>query len=337
MSNVPPMSVVMPVHNGERFLDAGVRSILDQTFQDFEFVILDDASTDGTPDMLADWARRDPRIRLARSNVRLGCAGGGNRLVTEARAPLAARMDADDVSDPDRLRRQVSVLNSRPEVCLTGTLWDGIDAAGRPIRPVDRWRVLRRSPFAPFMHGSIAFRREAFWQAGGYREACEHWEDLDLYIRMSELGPVVVLLDLLYHYRLHLEGSVLRSDQGELRKALDLMRRCLAARRARMDYGTLLDGAGNLDDGALDPYYLYAVGARRLWAGLRPGIVDQIPRMRRWPLNLRAGAVLVLALWGEAHPRSLRAALRAHIRVLDALAGLRLPLGKGATAEWRFA
>ncbi|MDI6770990.1 MAG: glycosyltransferase family 2 protein [bacterium] len=337
MYNAPPVSVVMPVRNGERFLDAGVRSILDQTFQDFEFVILDDASTDGTPDMLADWARRDPRIRLARSNARLGCAGGGNRLVTEARAPLCARMDADDVSDPDRLRRQVSLLNSRPEVCLIGTLWDGIDAAGGPIRPVDRWRVLRRSPFAPFMHGSIAFRREAFWRAGGYREACEHWEDLDLYIRMSDLGPVVVLLDLLYHYRLHMEGSVLRSDQGELRKALDLMRRCLAARRARLGYDALLDRAGNLDDGALDPYYLYAMGARRLWAGLRPGIVGQIPRMRRWPLNLRAGAVLVLALWGEAHPRSLRAALRAHIRVLDALAGLRLPLGKGATAEWRFA
>lgn len=94
----PRVSVVMPVHNSAPYVDESIRSILDQTFADFEFVTLDDASDDETPCVLRGWAARDGRIRVVRSDERLGPVGSSNRVVAEARAPVCARMDADDVS-----------------------------------------------------------------------------------------------------------------------------------------------------------------------------------------------------------------------------------------------
>ncbi len=133
----------MPVHNAQPFLDESVGSILNQTFADFEFVILDDGSTDGSTEALREWAQRDARIRLYESARNLGPAGSSNFVVERARAPLVARMDADDVSHPDRLRRQWEVLERRPDVALVGTLYEGIDARGRRVRPRDRWRLAR--------------------------------------------------------------------------------------------------------------------------------------------------------------------------------------------------
>ncbi|HWS55242.1 MAG TPA: glycosyltransferase family A protein, partial [Pyrinomonadaceae bacterium] len=99
-SNEPRLSVVMPVRNGRAFLDECVRSVLAQTFRDFEFVILDDASDDGTTELLREWARRDARIRVVESARPLGLSGSSNAVVRASRAPLVARMDADDVAHP---------------------------------------------------------------------------------------------------------------------------------------------------------------------------------------------------------------------------------------------
>jgi glycosyltransferase involved in cell wall biosynthesis len=184
----PSVSVVMPVHNALPFLDESVASILNQTLADFEFVILDDASTDGSADALRRWAQKDGRIRLFRSGRNLGLAGSSNFVVRHARAPFVARMDADDVSHPERLRRQWEVLRGRPDVALVGTLFEGIDAGGRRVRPRDRWRLARRSVFPPFPHGSVMFRREVFDEVGGYREACAGWEDHDLFLRIIRAG-----------------------------------------------------------------------------------------------------------------------------------------------------
>src|SRR5258705_2817877 len=103
----PQISVVMPVHNALPFLDESIRSILEQTLKDFEFVILDDASTDGSTELLHEWLRRDTRIQLHQSRKRLGLSGSSNAVVAKAQARIVARMDADDVAHPDRLRRQL--------------------------------------------------------------------------------------------------------------------------------------------------------------------------------------------------------------------------------------
>jgi glycosyltransferase involved in cell wall biosynthesis len=118
----PPLSVVMPVHNALPFLDASISSILNQTFPDFDFVILNDASTDGSDRVLREWEKRDRRIRVIESDRKLGLAGSSNLVVSTSVAKIVARMDADDISHPDRLKRQLEIMTSHPDVVVVGTL-----------------------------------------------------------------------------------------------------------------------------------------------------------------------------------------------------------------------
>lgn len=173
----PALSVVMPVHNVRAYLDEAVESILSQTFSDFEFVILDDASTDGSRERLREWAARDPRIRLVESEKRLGPVGSSNRVAGAAEAPFVARMDADDISFPDRLSEEFALLRDHPDTGVVGSLCDIIDRSGRKIRGPETWRLSRPSVFVPFGHGTIMYRREIFDRVGGYREECVYWED----------------------------------------------------------------------------------------------------------------------------------------------------------------
>src|SRR6267143_1053023 len=189
----PSISVVMPVYNAFPFIDESINSILAQTLSDFEFVILDDASTDGSDELLREWSLRDKRIHLHKSRQRLGLSAGSNVVVARARAPLVARMDADDIAHPDRLMRQWNIMRDRPDVAVIGTLCNGIDASGREVRPRDRWRLVRHSAFIPFPHGSAMFRRAVFDQVGGYNEASAGGEDQDLFSRMAVHGRVLTL------------------------------------------------------------------------------------------------------------------------------------------------
>src|SRR5262245_21019181 len=127
----PLISVVMPVYNALPFLDESISSILGQTLSDFEFVILDDASTDDTIERLREWAARDKSIQVHQSNKRLGLAASSNAVVAKARASVVARMDADDIAHPDRLRRQWEIIQNGPEIAVVGTLCNGIDTTGR--------------------------------------------------------------------------------------------------------------------------------------------------------------------------------------------------------------
>jgi hypothetical protein len=325
----------MPVHNAGPYLAASVESILAQTFVDFELVALDDASTDGSAGVLRDWAKRDRRIRLVTSSIRLGMVGSAVRVVRESRAPVCARMDADDVSLPTRLASQWEVLQANPDACLVGTLWEGIDAAGRLVRPRDRWRLVRRSSFAPFPHGSIMFRREAFDAVGGYRAACAYCEDIDFYLRMATSGRILVVPASLYRYRFH-TGSAIGGEIGaEEERAAQFMLRCLAARRTGIDYRALQPEAGGADDRpSLSPATLYFLATRRLWAGHSPGILRRLPRLgARRPAPLWLG-LLVLATVGDVSPRTVRWALRGFIRLRDSLAGIAIRGEKAV--EWRF-
>src|SRR3954467_10112260 len=121
-AKIPRVSVVMPVHNALPYLDAAVESILGQTFEGFEFVILDDASTDGSTERLREWAQRDRRIRLLEEKQNLGPALSSERVARAASAPIVARMDADDISYPGRLEEQLEVLDRYPGTGVVGGL-----------------------------------------------------------------------------------------------------------------------------------------------------------------------------------------------------------------------
>jgi len=159
VAETPRVSVVMPVHNAMPYLDIAVESILGQTFQNFEFVILDDASTDGSTQRLREWAAREPRIRLIEVKRNLGPALSSQRVAEAARAPIVARMDADDISRPWRLAEQLEVLDKFPTVGVVGGLYDIIDAAGGKIRGPEAWRLVN-SAVPPFGNGPMMYRRE---------------------------------------------------------------------------------------------------------------------------------------------------------------------------------
>ncbi|HAF14491.1 MAG TPA: hypothetical protein DCK99_12495 [Blastocatellia bacterium] len=307
MSRNPAISVVMPVHNALPFLDQSVGSILEQTFSDFEFVILDDASTDGSTNLLREWSRKDQRIQLHRRDRRLGLAGSSNAVVAKASAPIVARMDADDVSHPERLRRQLEIIESRPEVAVVGTLCVGIDASGRQVRPRDRWRLVRRSVYIPFPHGSAMFRRAVFDTVGGYAEQAVCGEDQDLFSRMAARGRVVTLPDVLYRYRYHSSNATLLN-------------------------GTRAVNANQSENGN-DLAGFYMLGAMRLWAGNPPKLLEPMLAKKTLKWDLKILMILASAVWGNINPPSLRVFLRSSIRARDLLASMRVKDGR--PYEWR--
>ena len=330
----PKLSVVMPVHNAALYLDESIRSVLQQTFQDFELLLLNDASTDGSGEALREGARRDGRIRLLQAPTRLGLPGSADLVMQEARAAICARMDADDVCHPDRLRAQREALIRRPDVVLVGSLWEGIDARGRTVRPRDRWRLAHRSPYAPFPHGSIMLRREAFLEVGGYRGPCAFWEDLDLYYRLATRGRVLVLPEALYRHRFHADSTSARSSVVRTARAADLMHRCVARYRTGNDYEALLKADADPSAGGwtVSARALYSAGASRLWAGDAPTILELI---RHVSVRPRSGILemLMLGVWGQVSPRTLRSLLRVVIRLRDRMAGLTVT--DGVPVEWR--
>jgi len=183
----PRVSVVMPVHDGARWLREAVDSALGQTLADLELIVVDDGSTDATADILAAYG--DRRLSVLRQ-PRAGLTRSLNRALRLAAAPLVARLDADDVALPQRLARQVAFLDAHPEVALLGTgcreIGPGGEARGVYTPPADdaaiRRALIRRNPF---VHSSVVMRRSAVEGVGGYDETVAVAQDYELWLRLS--------------------------------------------------------------------------------------------------------------------------------------------------------
>jgi glycosyltransferase involved in cell wall biosynthesis len=169
----PKVSVVTSVYNGEDYFDRAVLGILAQNFDDFEFVLVDDGSSDRTLEKLQELAQQDPRVRVF-SPGRLGAAAAYNYGVTQARGEYIARQDFDDRSYPDRLRLQVALLDAHPEVGLVG---------GYCVLVVER----RGERYVPIDHTLATFRRRVWIEAGGY-PIVNNLIDLRFYLRVAKLG-----------------------------------------------------------------------------------------------------------------------------------------------------
>lgn len=212
----PAVSVIMSVYNGEDTLRQAVESILSQTFADFELIICDDASIDGTWALLKDLAARDGRIRLLRNAVNRKAGAARNRCLHSARGRYIALMDSDDWSTPERLERQKSFLDDHPEYGFVG-------ARGRYFHSHpgdmarDYWFVARPRPedflmTLPFMHPTLMFRAEALRSVGGYTDGgwVNRSEDYEMLMRLYAAGiRGVNLNEVLYYFRLD-EGTYRR-------------------------------------------------------------------------------------------------------------------------------
>jgi glycosyltransferase involved in cell wall biosynthesis len=200
----------MAVHNGEQHLRASIESILRQTFRDFELVIVDDGSTDGTAAILD--AYEDDRIVLHRSSSNVGLTASLNRGLEQAQGRYVARQDDDDISEPDRLERQVSFLEANGKVALLAGAYRRIDGEGTVTAtrtvPTDtaaiRWRLLFLNAFTS---SSVVFRRDVVTRLGGYDEDFPFAQDYDLWSRIARTEPVAALTAPLVRYR-HEETSM---------------------------------------------------------------------------------------------------------------------------------
>jgi glycosyltransferase involved in cell wall biosynthesis len=196
----------MPVRNGSAYLSAAIESVLTQSFADFEFLILDDGSTDESPSVLQSYARRDPRIRLM-SREKRGLTATLNELLYSARGELIARIDADDIAAPGRFARQLQFLLAHPQVLCVGGAFDLIDEAGRflttlypPTSDEQIQRQLLRGHCA-INHPTVMARLRPVLEVGAYQ--CDLVEDHDLWLRLGERGQLANLSEVLLRYRVH--------------------------------------------------------------------------------------------------------------------------------------
>lgn len=305
----PRVSVVMPVHNALPHLDEAVESILGQTYTDFEFVILDDASTDGSRERLHHWAQQDSRIRLLEVASNLGPALSSERVARAAAGSIVARMDADDISYPQRLSEQLDLLDSHPEVGVVGGLYDIIDAQGRVLRTAEPWRLAHHSVFPPFGNGPLMYRREVFEAIGGYREECVFWEDQDLLIRMSTITRLMVIPRAIYKVRQSQTSTRFASEQTKVEQAVDLMYRCRGRLEEGRSYDDLLAGRPT-QDAKLDPRVFIALGSVVLWAGHRPRLFRRLLKRGDLKLNFRTVSSIIWTAWASFNPWSLRQFMR---------------------------
>jgi glycosyltransferase involved in cell wall biosynthesis len=197
----------MAVRNGAAFLDGALASLAGQDFADFEIILIDNGSRDGTGGIIAEWTKREPRLRPFQLE-RPGLARSLRYAASVARAPIFARLDSDDLAMPARLGTQYALMQARPSLGLLGSAIEVIDGSGRKIgekHTPERDAELRRllASGNPFVHSSIMMRREVYERAGGYREGLRVCEDFDLWGRMAELTELGGVDIPLVQYRLH--------------------------------------------------------------------------------------------------------------------------------------
>jgi len=190
---MPQVTVLMSVYNGQRYLHEAVRSILNQTFRDYEFLIIDDGSQDESLSILKEFAKNNPCIRLLINDCHKGLGYSLRRGVAEAQGELIARMDCDDISHPERLEKQVKWLQAHPDIDILGTQALEIDVyghvLGRRYVPTKHEDIRRLLPFAnPIIHSSVMFRKLKIIAVGSYRADLQYVQDYDLWFRCMAAG-----------------------------------------------------------------------------------------------------------------------------------------------------
>lgn len=213
MSEDPKVTVLMPVYNGEKYLREAIESILDQTFTDFEFLIINDGSTDGSVGIVESY--KDRRIRLVHNEKNLGLIASLNRGMELARGEYIARMDCDDISLPLRLEKQVVFMDAHPEIGVCGSWAKVIDENGNVNGSIKALtgKSIKRLCWrpSPFIHPTCIIR-SSLLKENRYSEGYPHAEDYELWLRLSKKTVFFNLKDYLLYYRIHL-GNVTNRDR----------------------------------------------------------------------------------------------------------------------------
>ena len=223
---IPKVTVLMPVYNGEHYLREAIHSILNQTFQDFEFIIINDGSTDSSKQILESF--QDARIRIFHNKTNLKSSSSLNKGLKHAKGEYIARMDADDICSPTRLEEQVKFLDDHPEIGIVGTDIEFINDSGEcicdyraPILPTSpaliRWTLFFR---CCINHPSVMVRKPVYASLGGYITSFNYAEDYDLWLRASKKTQIANLRRKSLKLRKHSDNATVKYREKHIREAV---------------------------------------------------------------------------------------------------------------------
>ncbi len=257
MISVPMVSVVLPVYNGEEYLNEAINSILCQDFEDYECILINDGSTDSSSRIIDEYVEKDRRFRAIHQQ-NSGLIYSLNLGLKESQAKLVARMDADDICAPDRFQKQVDYMIKNPDVGLLGGGITLIDQDGQIIRDsyypengiaLDQF-ISRGSPVA---HPAVMMRKEIVLELGGYRAAYDACEDYDLWLRLHEVSKIDNLQDIVLFYRQH-ENKV--SFKKAHKQAIGTVIARLAAKARKEGLMDPTDGLNSIDENIVGLFQL---------------------------------------------------------------------------------
>lgn len=313
----PRVSVLMPAWNAAKYFDEAIESILAQDFRDFELVIVDDASTDGSAELLAAWATRDPRIVFIRNVTNMGAAATSNVGLQVAQGEYIARMDADDISLPGRLSAEVVALDADPTLSMVSMNFQLINANGDVLRTENR--VLPPEIVDFFLnfgnpiggHSQVMFRRDLAMRGGGYDPTLKAGEDYELWTRLARLGRILILPQLGMRYRMHPEQLTARvrrihDDKRWIVSSGELLKRYLGRELSENEIASAT-GAWRKSAAAIDARAALAVmrEATLIFARQHGGDRLMMRTLRRAFAERLAGTAMV-----QFHARHLGAASR---------------------------
>jgi len=230
----PKISVILAVHNGQRYLSDAIDSILNQTFSDFELIIINDGSRDKTQYIIDSY--KDPRIVVIKNESNEGAVASRNKGIMLSRGSYVAIQDADDKSFPEKFSKQVKILDENPNVGAVGSYFIFSDMAGREfytaLVPCDNKTIQERLILEfIFCHCTLMFRAGHLKNLGGYRRELFLSEDYDMVLRVAEISQIVNIPEALYSYRLNLNSSSIKK-RCEQRIMNDLVQALARERRA---------------------------------------------------------------------------------------------------------
>jgi len=258
MVKIPRVSVVMSLYNSEKYLREAIDSVLSQTFTDFEFVIIDDGSTDSSASIVQSYD--DPRIMFFRQKNK-GLPAALNAAICCSQADFVARMDPDDICFPERLEKQYAYMQRHPDIQVLGSSVMCIDESGEKLAEIIKDTYLlpgtSTAPETPCIHPSVMFRRSAFNQAGGYPESMRYGgEDAVLFNKILVFGGIKNLSIILLKYRLSPFSMSQKSIVFNKLLREMVCKQVNGALISREDWGKLLEAYQQPGSG-LFGYYLY--------------------------------------------------------------------------------
>jgi len=294
----PQVSVIMPVFNAERYVTHAVKSILSQDFDDFEFLIFDDGSTDRSRSILEVLAARDQRIRLFQKDHR-GHVRWLNEGLQLAKGRFIARMDADDVSLVQRFARQVEYLVRNPGCVAVGCDLLQIDPDGDPlgiiIHDTNHEAIvadLLSGGLGVISHPACMVRRSALQATGGYREEYEYLEDFDLWLRLIEHGQLANIPEVLFRYRLHHTNVIFTKVEQQKRLVDQIVSEARQRRGMKPLAHTLWSYKAPTLAERHQAWAWQAAGSGFYRSALKHAVIS----LRQAPLSIRSWAVLCSSL-----------------------------------------